>query len=120
VSTPRGLAFDTDTESKDAWSVSMATPLSKQVNLDEVDETAASTSNEDLCSSLSSVEHSSVEHGDLMGEMISQTFVVKQQVEKDDCHRTPLTVSMIQKLYSKHFVWRATTCLFININTTIL
>lgn len=72
----------------------MATPLSEQVNLVGMDDVVTNMSGDESCSSLSIVEHSSVGHGDLMGEVISQRFVVKQQVDNDDCHRMPLTVSM--------------------------
>ena len=100
MSTPRGLAFDNDTESRDAWSVSMATPLSEQqVNLVELVDTAnSSTSGDESYSSLSNVEHSGscrMEQDDMKGEVISQKFLVKQETEKnDDCHRTPLAVSV--------------------------
>ena len=91
--------FDNDTESRDAWSVSMATPQSEeqQVNLVELVDTAnSSTSGDESCSSLSNVEHSGslrVEHDDMKGEVISQRFVVKQETQVEGCHRTPLTVS---------------------------
>ena len=77
----------------------MATPLSEQqqVNLVELVDTAnCSTSGDESYCSLSNVEHcgsSRTEQDDLKGEVISQRFVVKQEAEKDDCHRTPLTVS---------------------------
>lgn len=92
--------FDNDTESRDAWSVSMATPQSEeqQVNLVElVDAANSSTSGDELCSSLSNVEHSGCsrveQRDDMKGEVISQRFVVKQGTQDEGCHRTPLTVS---------------------------
>ena len=92
--------FDNDTESRDAWSVSMATPQSEeqQVNLAElVDAANSSTSGDESCSSLSNVEHSGsskVEQcgDDMKGEVISQRFVMKEK-QIEGCHRTPLTVS---------------------------
>lgn len=101
--------FDNDTESRDAWSVSMATPQSEeqQVNLVElVDAANSSTSGDELCSNLSNVEHSGSsgveQRDDMKGEVISQRFVVKQGTQDEGCHRAPLTVSY-------HFNWNTDT-----------
>lgn len=97
MSTPRGLAFDT--ESKDAWSVSMATPQSEeQVNVvDQLVEDSGESSADQSYSSLSNAEQSDIsrmeQEEDMKGELISQRFVVKQEEDNDNCHRTPLTVS---------------------------
>ena len=78
--------------------MSMATPLSEQqVDLVELVD-AASSSTDESYSSLSNVEHSGscrIEQDDMKGEVISQKFLVKQETKSnDDCHRTPLTVSI--------------------------
>ena len=89
----------------------MATPLSEQhqqSNLVELVDTGnSSMSGDESYSSLSNVEHSGscrIEQDDMKGEVISQRFIVKQETENnDDCHRTPLTVSIdSSKLYLKN------------------
>ena len=94
--------FDNDTESKDAWSVSMATPQSEQQvdSVELVDTVTSSTSGDESCSGLSNVEYSSsfrAGSNDVKGEVISQRVVVKQETEDEHCHRTPLTVSYCLK-----------------------
>ena len=94
--------FDNDTESKDAWSVSMATPQSEQQvdPVELVDTATSSTSGDESCSSLSNVEYPSnprADCNDVKGEVISQRVVVKQETEDEHCHRAPLTVSYCLK-----------------------